>query len=314
MAEKIILDCDPGHDDAIAMLLAHASPEIELLGVTTVVGNQTLEKVTRNAQAVATMIGMYDVPIIPGCSRPLVRNIEVAESIHGESGLEGVELPEPKVASEQMHAVDFIIQTIMASPPKTITLVPTGALTNIALAVRKEPRIVERVKKVVLMGGGYHEGNWSAVAEFNIKIDPEAAYIVFNEAWDVLMVGLDLTHQALATDEVVENIRKINTKPAQFFVDLLAFFKQAYKESQGFDYPPVHDPCTVAYLIDPTVFTTKRVPVNIELQGALTLGMTVADFRWPIPEDCHTSVAVKLDHPKFWGLIYRALRLIGDPK
>lgn len=314
MKEKIILDCDPGHDDAIAMLLAHGNPNIEVLGVTTVAGNQTLEKVTKNAQAVATMIGMYDTPIIAGCSRPLVRDVEVAESIHGESGLEGVELPTPKVQVESGHAVDFIIDTVMSNEPKTITLVPTGALTNIALAVRKEPRIVDRVKQVVLMGGGYHEGNWSAVAEFNIKIDPEAAHIVFNESWEVLMVGLDLTHQALATDEVIETIENIGTEPSQFFVDLLQFFKKTYKENQGFDHPPVHDACTVAYLIDPTVFTTKRVPVDIELRGELTLGMTVADFRWPIPSDCNTRVAVKLDHKKFWSLIYDALESVGNPK
>ncbi len=179
--EKIILDCDPGHDDAIALLLAWGNPQIDLLAVTTVVGNQTLDKVTRNALAVARIANITGVPFAAGCPRPLVRNIEVAPDIHGDSGLDGPVLPEPHLQLDSRHAVDLIIETVMAHPPGSVTLVPTGGLTNIAMAVRKEPRIAERVKEVVLMGGGYHVGNWSAVAEFNIKIDPEAAHIVFNE-------------------------------------------------------------------------------------------------------------------------------------
>ena len=281
MIKKIILDCDPGHDDAIAILLAHGNPEIELLAVTTVVGNQTLAKVTRNALAVARIANITGVPFAAGCPHPLIRQIEVAPDIHGDSGLDGPVLPEPAISVDPRHAVDLIIETIMSYPSKTITLVPTGGLTNIALAARKEPRIVEKVKEVVLMGGGYHVGNWSAVAEFNIKIDPEAAHIVFNEKWPLTMVGLDLTHQALATPEVVEKIAAVGTRPAQFVLELLEFFGKTYKEAQGFDYPPVHDPCAVAYVIDPKVMTVKKVPIDIELTGTLTLGMTVADFRVP---------------------------------
>lgn len=314
MTKKIILDCDPGHDDAIAILLAHGNPEIELLAVTTVVGNQTLEKVTKNALAVARIANITGVPFAAGCPRPLVRQIEVAPDIHGESGLDGPVLPEPAIDLDPRHAVDLIIDTIMAHPAKTITLVPTGGLTNIALAARKEPRIVERVKEVVLMGGGYHVGNWSAVAEFNIKIDPEAAHIVFNEKWPLTMVGLDLTHQALATSDVVDKIKKVDTQPAKFVLELLDFFGAAYKDAQGFDYPPVHDPCAVAYVIDPAVMTVKKVPVDIELTGTLTLGMTVADFRAPAPADCHTQVAVKLDHTYFWDMVVDALRRIGEVK
>ena len=314
MTKKIILDCDPGHDDAIAILLAHGNPEIELLAVTTVVGNQTLEKVTKNALAVARIANITGVPFAAGCPRPLVRQIEVAPDIHGESGLDGPVLPEPTVDLDPRHAVDLIIDIIMAHPAKTITLVPTGGLTNIALAARKEPRIVERVKEVVLMGGGYHVGNWSAVAEFNIKIDPEAAHIVFNEKWPLTMVGLDLTHQALATPEVVDKIKQVGTQPARFVLELLDFFGAAYKDAQGFDYPPVHDPCAVAYVIDPAVMTVKKVPVDIELTGTLTLGMTVADFRAPAPADCHTQVAVKLDHTYFWDLVVDALTRIGEVK
>jgi purine nucleosidase len=311
MTKKIILDCDPGHDDAIAMLLAYGNPNIDLLAVTTVVGNQTLEKVTRNARAIAEMANIRGIPFAAGSARPLVREVEVAPDIHGDSGLDGPELPTPTLALDERHGVNLIIDTIMSHPPKTITLVPTGALTNIALAARLEPRIVERVKEVVLMGGGYHVGNWSPVAEFNIKIDPEAAHIVFNEKWPLTMVGLDLTHQALATPDVVAKIAEIDTKCSKFVVELLDFFGKMYKQAQGFDAPPVHDPCAVAYVIDPSVMTTQKVPVDIELTGTLTLGMTVADFRHPAPADCHTQVAVKLDRDKFWQMVIDALKNIG---
>ncbi|MGP5072135.1 uridine-preferring nucleoside hydrolase UriH [Arthrobacter rhombi] len=309
---KIILDCDPGHDDAVAILLAHGNPDIELLAVTTVVGNQTLAKVTQNALSVGTIAGMTGIPFAAGCDRPLVRQVETAGDIHGETGMDGPTQPEPAIELDRRHAVDLIIETIMAHAPGTITLVPTGGLTNIAMAARKEPRIVERVREVVLMGGGYHAGNWSAVAEFNIIIDPEAAHIVFNEDWPVVMVGLDLTHQALATDEVVARIESIGTGPAKFVRELMDFFAQAYQDHQGFDFPPVHDPCAVAYVIDPTIVSTVKVPVNIELRGTLTLGMTVADFRAPAPPDCNTSVAVDLDHGRFWDLVTDALERIGD--
>ena len=311
MTKKIILDCDPGHDDAIAMLLAYGNPDIDLLAVTTVAGNQTLEKVTRNARAIAEMANIRGIPFAAGSARPLVREVEVAPDIHGDSGLDGPELPTPTLALDERHGVNLIIDTIMSHPPKTITLVPTGALTNIALAARLEPQIVERVKEVVLMGGGYHVGNWSPVAEFNIKIDPEAAHIVFNEKWPLTMVGLDLTHQALATQDVVAKIAEIDTKCSQFVVELLDFFGKMYKQAQGFDAPPVHDPCAVAYVIDPSVMTTRKVPVDIELTGTLTLGMTVADFRHPAPADCHTQVAVKLDRDKFWQMVIDALKNIG---
>ena len=309
--KKIILDCDPGHDDAIALLLAWGNPQIDLLAVTTVVGNQTLDKVTRNALAVARIANITGVPFAAGCPRPLVRNIEVAPDIHGDSGLDGPVLPEPHLQLDSRHAVDLIIETVMAHPPGSVTLVPTGGLTNIAMAVRKEPRIAERVKEVVLMGGGYHVGNWSAVAEFNIKIDPEAAHIVFNEKWPLTMVGLDLTHQALATPAVCERIAALGTRPAAFVGELLAFFGRMYRQAQGFSAPPVHDPCAVAYVIDPSVMSVRKAPVDIELTGTLTLGMTVADFRAP-PPDCHTQVAVKLDQDKFWDLVVDALERIGD--
>lgn len=311
--EKIILDCDPGHDDAMAIMLAVGNPKIDLVGVTTVGGNQSLEKVTYNARSVLEMAKATDIPVHAGCDRPLVRKQEVAASIHGVTGLDGVELPVPTRPLDSGHAVNWIIDTIMASEPGTITLVPTGPLTNIAMAARMEPRIVDRVKEVVLMGGGYHVGNWSAVAEFNIKVDPEAAHIVFNEPWKLTMVGLDLTHQALCTPEVQHRIDAIGTDPSHFASGLMDFFRKTYRDNQDFIDPPVHDPCTVAYLIDPSVVSTRRCPLDVEIHGDLTLGMTVADLRGPEPsaEECHTQVAVKLDFDKFWDLIVDAIVAIG---
>ncbi len=311
MPKRIIMDCDPGHDDAIALVLAQGSPEVELAAVTTVAGNQTIEKVTRNALATAAVAGITGVPFAAGTHRPLVQPQSTGADIHGETGLDGPVLPAPTTELDPRHGVDLIIDTIMTEPAGTLTLVPTGPLTNIALAVRKEPRIVERVREVVLMGGAYHGGNRSPTAEFNIAVDPEAAHIVFNEAWQLTMVGLDLTHQALATPEVVERITAIGTTAAKFVVDILDFFAESYRDVQGFDSPPVHDSCTVAYVIDPNVFTTRKAPLDVELTGGLTRGMTVADFRAAPDPDCRTSVAVKLDHGRFWNLVIDAIERIG---
>jgi len=307
---KIILDCDPGHDDAIAMILAQGNPAIDLVGVTTVAGNQTLEKVTRNARAIASAAGIT-APIAAGCVKPLVRRQEIADNIHGESGLEGPIMPDITVPLSEKHGVDFIIETIMAHEKGEITLVPTGPLTNIAMAARREPKIVERVREVVLMGGGYHTGNWSAVAEFNIIADPEAAHIVFSESWPVVMVGLDLTHQALATDEILARIGALGTPIAKLVVELLQFFGSTYKKEEGFIAPPVHDPCAVAYLIDPGIVATQSVPVRVELTGTHTYGMTVADFRQPPRGISNTKVATKLDFDKFWNVVIAAIDKVG---
>ncbi|HEY4459170.1 MAG TPA: nucleoside hydrolase [Pseudonocardiaceae bacterium] len=309
MPRRIILDCDPGHDDAIALILAQGNPEIDIAAITTVAGNQTIDNVTRNALATATVAGITNVPIAAGAHRSLIEPQFVGD-VHGATGLDGPILPEPTVSLDPRHGVDLIIDTIMTADPGEITLVPTGPLTNIALAVRKEPRIVARVKEVVLMGGAYHGGNYSATAEFNIAVDPEAAHIVFSEPWPLTMVGLDLTHQALATSAIVDRIRAINTQASKFVVDILDFFTQSYQDMQGFAAPPVHDPCTVAYVIDPTVLTTRKTPLRIELTGGLTRGMTVADFRTDPGPDCTTSVAVTLDHERFWNLVIDAISRI----
>ncbi len=304
---RIILDCDPGHDDAIAILLAHGSPAIELVAITTVAGNQTLAKVTRNARAVAELAGIRDVPIAAGCLRPLVREHATGADIHGESGLDGPDLPEPVEPVDPRHAVDLIVETVMSEPAQSITLVPIGPLTNIALAVRREPRIAERVREVVLMGGAYHRGNRTPVTEFNIGVDPEAAHIVFNEPWPLTMVGLEVTHQALATPDVLGRIAAIEGRAARFVLDLLDFYGGTYRERQGFAAPPVHDPCAVAYVIDPAVLTVRPTVVDVELSGRLTTGMTVADLRSTAPESCHTHVATGLDRDRFWDLVVEAL-------
>ncbi|RSH81146.1 Uridine nucleosidase 1 [Apiotrichum porosum] len=315
---KIILDCDPGHDDAVALLLAWGSPAIDLVAVTTVAGNQTLAKVTRNALAVARVAGIppNTIPFAAGADRPLVRVQEVAAEIHGASGMDGPALPEPNIELDKRHAIDVIIDTVMSHPPGEITLVPTGTLTNIALAVRKEPRIAERVKEVVLMGGAIVGGNWSPCAEFNIVVDPEAAEIVFSAGWKVVMVGLDVTHKALATAAVRERILSLGTKPAKFADELFEFFKEAYRISQGFDAPPVHDPCAVAYVIDPTVFTLLQAPITVETQGKHTVGMTVVDTRYGKDggADCKTFAATGINVEKFWDLVVDALQRIGDPE
>lgn len=310
-SRKILLDCDPGHDDAVAIMLALGNPTIELVGITTVGGNQTIQKITRNAQSVLVKCGREDVPVYAGAHRPLVRNVEVAEEIHGESGLDGVELPEPTRPIARGHAAQFIVDTVMAAEIGEITLVATGPLTNLALAARLEPDIVNRVREVVIMGGGYHEGNWTAVAEFNIWVDPEAARMVFEEGWPLTMVGLDLTHQALATAEVEAKVRDLDCELGEWFIGLMAFFRKAYKEHQNFDDPPVHDPCTIAYLINPGIVETQKVPLSVETRGELTAGMTVADFRLPAPADCRHQVATTLDHEQFWNVIVDAISTLG---
>lgn len=305
---KIILDCDPGYDDAVAILLAAGSPKIDLLAITVVAGNQTIEKVTKNALAIAGIAGLKDIPIARGAVRPLLRAPETAAFIHGESGLDDTTLPDVVPTIDSRHAAELIIDIVMREPAGTVTLVPTGPLTNIALAARLEPRIVERVKEVVLMGGACHYGNHGPYSEFNIANDPEAAQIVFGEPWKVVMVGLDLTYQARATQEVVDRISEVKTQSGIFLAEVLNAFNQRYRQVRGHNDAPVHDPCAVAYVIDPTVVEAQRVPIAVELTGTLTAGMTVADFRRPAPEDCHTWAALKLDASRFWDLVTDAVQ------
>ena len=324
MAEKIILDCDPGHDDAIAMMIAAAHPNIELLGVTTVVGNQTVDKTTRNALSVCAAAG-FQVPIARGADRPLVQPAVIADDIHGVTGLDGPTLPDPTFELDPRTAVDFIIHTVMANEPKTVHLVPTGPLTNIALAMRTEPRIVDRVKSVVLMGGSYTRGNSTPTAEFNIFADPEAAANVFEADWPVTMVGLDLTHQALATDEMQDRVRAIGGDLAQFVVDIWDFVGGTHKQFNGLPAPAIHDACTVAYLADPEVFTTEKADVRVELRGQWTRGMTVTNFaNVPLMHhvgiggygigDAKIDVAMTLDWDRFADIVVGAIQTLTDAK
>lgn len=322
--EKIIIDCDPGHDDAIAILLAAGNPGIDLLGITTVAGNQTLPKVTRNALAICAAAGIT-VPVAAGASVPLVTPQVVAKDIHGDTGLDGPVLPEPTFGLDARHAVDFIIDTVMAHEPKTVHLVPVGPLTNIALAMRKEPAIIDRVKSVVLMGGAYTRGNSTPCAEFNIYVDPEAAEAVFRGAWDVTMVGLDLTHQALATAELQDRVRSIGGDLAQFVLDIWGFVGGAYKKVYEFDYPPVHDAVCVAAIADPHLLTSAKAFVTVELHGEWTKGMTVTNFA-DVPGMHHmpfdgqelgaatTNVAMKLDWDRFADLVVDSIAALAAAK
>lgn len=312
MTERIILDCDPGHDDALALLLAAGDPRVELVAVTTVAGNQTLEKVTRNALAVCAVAGI-DVPVAAGAAGPLVRPAAVAPDIHGETGLDGPVLPEATRAADPRHAVDLIVEEVMTAPPGTITLVPTGPLTNVALAMRREPRIVERVRRVVLMGGSATRGNRTPVAEFNVLTDPEAAHAVLGGAWPVTMVGLDATHRATATADVVDRIAAIGSPLSRLVVDVLEFFGRTYREQQGFDAPPVHDLCCVAWLCDPRVLTTRRAFVTVELTGTWTTGMTVVDLDGLLGRPARTDVALDVDRGLLWEMTVAAIARLSAP-
>jgi purine nucleosidase len=311
MPRKIILDCDPGHDDAMAILLAEGSPQVELVGITTVAGNQTLDKTTLNARFVCTVAGITDVPICAGCSGPLVRPLVTAAYVHGESGLDGTKFPEPTVGVAEEHAVDFIVRTVMESDGD-ITLVPVGPLTNIAMALRREPRIVEKVQEVVLMGGSTARGNHTPAAEFNIVVDPEAAAAVFSAPWPVTMVGLNLTHQAGATPEVVERIRSLGTPLAQTVVELMAFFRSTYRTAEGRPDPPIHDACAVARVARPELVQVEQAFVVVETKGEWTDGMTVTDLYGRLGRPPNAQVATVLDREGFWNSMVEAIAALGS--
>jgi len=307
MREKVILDVDPGHDDAVAIMLAAKNPKIDLLAITVVAGNQTLEKTTRNALNVCSHLGI-NVPVAAGMDRPMVREQVIAADIHGETGLDGPKFGDITVELDKRHAVDLIIDLLMESDGD-INLVPTGPLTNIAMAMRKEPRIVEKIKRIVLMGGAYTVGNVTPAAEFNIFADPEAAHVVFTSGRPIVMMGLDLTRQALATREVVERIGTIGNKASQLFVDLMEFFTKTQHEVFGWEAPPTHDPTTIAYLIDPSVIETKPMYVEIELRSPSSYGRTICDYFGITGKEPNAEVATKLDFDKFWNMIYETLKL-----
>jgi purine nucleosidase len=280
MPRKIIIDTDPGQDDAVAILLALGSPkELDVLGIVAVAGNVGLKQNANNALKVVELSGRTGVKVYAGCERPMRRTLVTAEYVHGKTGLDGPDLPEPKQQLEAQHGVDFIIETLRREPEKTVTLCALGPLTNLAMAFVKAPDIVERVQEIVLMGGGLFEGgNTTPAAEFNIYVDPEAADVVFHSGIPITQAPLDLTHFMLGNRERVERFRNLGNRTGIATAQMLEFFERFDEAKYGWDGGPLHDPCVIAYLLKPELFKGKHVNVAIETQSELTRGMTVVDW------------------------------------
>ena len=296
----IILDCDPGHDDAIALLLALASPEVRLLGVTTVSGNQTLDKTTANAIRVLDHVGRGDVPVAAGAARPLVRERHVAAEVHGETGLDGPDLPPPSREPGPVHAIDWIAQTLEASTTP-VTLVAIGPLTNVALFLARYPELAAKLERVVLMGGAVGEGNVTPAAEFNIWADPEAAHVVFTSGLDLTMVGLDVTHKALLTPAHTAKLAEAG-KAGKLVADLFNFYARFHAREYGWDAAPVHDAVAVAHVVDPTLLETVHRGAVVDTGGELSRGRTHVDLRGRTWEpNCH--VAIDVDAERFLALL-----------
>ena len=308
-AQKIIIDTDPGQDDAVAILLALASPdEIEVLGITAVAGNVPLSLTERNARIVCELAGRPDIAVYAGCDRPLKRKLVTAEHVHGKTGLDGPKLPEPKIKLQEKHGVDFIIDTILQEPENSVSLCPLGPLTNIASAILKQPKIVSRIKQIVLMGGAYFEvGNITPTAEFNIFVDPDAAKIVFEAGIDMVAMPLDVTHKALVTGERNEAFRQLQSPVGIAVAEMTDFFERFDKEKYGSSGAPLHDPCVTAYLINPKIFSGKKINVEIETESELTLGMTVADWWGVTDRKANTFFVSDLDSEKFFNLLTERL-------
>ncbi len=281
---KIIIDTDPGQDDAVAILLALASPELDLLGLTAVAGNVPLALTEKNARIVCELVDRADIPVFAGADTPLNRKLVTAEHVHGKTGLDGPQLPDPTMPLQPTHAVDFLIDTLRQEPEGEVTLLPIGPLTNIAMAFERAPDIIGKVAEIVLMGGAYFEvGNITPAAEFNIYVDPEAAEIVFRSGVPLTVMPLDVTHKALTTRPRVEAFRSLGTRTGEMVAAWTDFFERFDKEKYGSEGAPLHDPCTVAYLLEPDLFTGRHINVEIETQSVLTRGMTVADW-WRVTD------------------------------
>jgi pyrimidine-specific ribonucleoside hydrolase len=307
VAIPLLLDCDPGHDDAIALLLALASPEVELLGVTTTYGNQTLEKTTTNALRVLELVGREDVPVAAGADRPLERDLVVAAHVHGESGLDGPSLPPPRTAPVSDDAVSFLAERI-AGAGRPVTVVPTGPLTNIARLLQTHGR--GGIARIVLMGGAIAEGNFTPAAEFNVWCDPEAAAVVFGSGLEIHMLGLDVTHQALLGPAEEERLRRAG-RVGGFVADLNVFFTRYHRETYGWEGAPIHDAVAVAHAVVPGLVETVECNVEIELESDLCRGRTVVD-RWrrtDRPANAHVGVA--LDRERFFGLLIERIGSLG---
>lgn len=310
----IIIDCDPGQDDAINLLLAMSSPgELDILGVTTVAGNVPLELTERNARQVRDIAGRSDVPVFAGCARPMVRDLITAEKVHGKTGIDGVDIVEPKLPLESRHAVDFIIETLRAADAGSVTLVPTGPLTNLGQAFTKDPSVVDKVRELAVMGGAMREGgNHSPSAEFNILVDPHAADIVFRCGRPITLMGLDVTHQVLATPQRRDRIRSIDNGAARATAGMLDYFNRHDTKKYGSRGAPLHDPCTIAFLLKPDLFQGKLCNVSVETESELTMGNTAVDF-WHVtdrPKNVTWMYAVDADG--FYDLLAERLARYGN--
>jgi len=306
--QPIIIDTDPGQDDAIAILLALASPELELLGLTTVAGNVPLALTSRNARIVLELASRRDVPVYAGADRPLLRPLVTAEFVHGKTGLDGSVLPEPTMPMADGHAVDFIIQTVMAREPGTVTLCPLGPLTNIALALARAPEIAPRLKQIVLMGGGGFEGgNITPVAEFNFFVDPHAAALVFKAGVPITMAPLDVTHQALTTRKRVAAIRAIGTPLTEAVAQWMEFFERFDEQKYGQEGGPLHDPCVIAWLLRPDLFSGRDCFVQIETSSEMTMGQSVIDWWGVTGKPANARVLGGIDADGFYALIAERL-------
>jgi inosine-uridine nucleoside N-ribohydrolase len=302
----VILDCDPGHDDAMAILLAAASPSLELEAITTVAGNQTLEKVSLNARRVCSLAGI-SVPIAAGRDRPLRRDPIVADDIHGASGLDGVDWDEPTVPLDGRDAVELIIERALADDPRPLTIVAVGPLTNVASALQTDPRVRERIERIAIMGGAIGLGNRTPSAEFNIHVDPEAADVVLRAGVPVTLVPLEVTHLALATEDVLARIDALGTPVARMAVALMSFFAETYERVFGFGAPAVHDPCAVATVIDPSIVELRPMSVVIDTTDGPSAGRTACDVYGVTGADPNALVGVGIDAGRFWELMIGAL-------
>ena len=301
----MILDVDPGHDDAVAIMLACGAPEVDLLAVTTVAGNVPLERTTDNALRILSLIGRTDVPVAAGAASPLDRPLHTAENIHGASGLDGPEIPAASFEPVAHGATELIAKAVRESP-EPVVLVPTGPLTNVASFLREHPELRERVSRVSLMGGSIGLGNTTPAAEFNVYVDPEAAREVFESGLPVTMIGLDVTHQAGAGPAERERLRSIG-HVGNVVSGLLEFFAGTYERVYGFGSPPLHDPVAVASVLEPGLLTTRRMRVDVECESELTRGETVCDFFGITGKSANADVGVELDREGFFELLYRAL-------
>jgi len=308
-AQKIIIDTDPGQDDAVAMLLALASPEdLEVLGVTAVAGNAPLPLTEVNARKICELAGRPEVKVFAGCDRPLLRELHTAPEVHGPTGLNGPVLPEPTMPLQAQPAVDFIVQTILAEAPGSVTLVPLGPLTNIARALMADPRVAPRIGRIVLMGGAQSEGgNSSPVAEFNIYVDPHAADVVLRSGVDIVMFPLDVTHQVLTSRRQMDRLAAIGTPVAAATVQMLDYYRQYDEKKYGTDGGPLHDPCTIAWMLRPDLFRGRHVNVEVEVASPLTMGQTVVD-RWGVTgRPRNVRYMMQADADGFWDLLLERL-------